>query len=99
MTIKELEEIRDKAARYYDTSRETGKNAKNLYSLLAQLKKPGQDKDVLEKLYTDATTQLGYIIQAQHDVETIAREYRYHIDSIMRATKITWPPRCLEKEG
>lgn len=99
MTIKELEEKRDKAARCYDASRDTGKNAKNLYSLLAQLKKPGQDQKTLEKLYTDATTQLGYIVQAQQGVEAVAQEYRYHLDDIMRATEIIWPPRCFEKEG
>lgn len=97
MTVKELEEKRDKAARAYEDSRESAKNVQNLYGILSEMKKPGQDKKALEKLYADATTQIGYIVQAAQGVEDAAREYRYHLDDVMRATKISWPPTCAEK--
>lgn len=98
MTVKELEEKRDKAARAYDASKNSAKNVQNLYAILSDMKKPGQDKATLEKLYTDATTQIGYIVQAAQGVEDAAREYRYHLDDVMRATKISWPPVCTDKD-
>lgn len=98
MTLKELEEKRDRAARAYDDSRDAAKNVQNLYAILSDMKKPGQDKAALEKLYADATAQVGCIVQAVQDVENAAREYRYHLDDVMRATKISWPPVCTDKE-
>lgn len=98
MTLKELEEKRDRAARAYDDSRGAAKNVQNLYAILSDMKKPGQDKAALEKLYADATVQVGCIVQAVQGVENAAREYRHHLDDVMRATKISWPPVCTDKE-
>lgn len=98
MTVKELEEKRDDASRAHDDIDQCSQHSKNLMGILGDMKKPGKDKEALEKLYCDATTELGYIMQAMQRAKNQCWEYRNLLNDIMRATEVSWPPKCAVKK-
>lgn len=98
MTVKELEEKRDDAARAHDDIDKCGQHSKNLMGILGDMKK-AKDDVAREKLYVDATTELGYIMQAMQRAKGQLWEYRSLLDNVMRGTEITWPPKCSVGKG
>ena len=93
MTVKELEERRDDAVRAYESLDGCSQHTKNLMGILGDLKK-AEDKAAREKLYVDATTELGYVMQAISGTKMKLWDYKALLDDIMRNTEIAWPPKC-----
>lgn len=93
MTVMQLEETRDGAARAYESLDGCSKHTKNLMGILGDMKK-AKDDEAREKLYVDATTELGCVMQAIQGSKMKLWDYRHLLDEIMRNTEITWPPKC-----
>lgn len=94
MTVKDLEEKRDGAARAYEALDGCSQHTKNLMGILGDMKKAKND-EAREKLYVDATTELGCVMQAISGAKMKLWDYKALLDEVMRNTGITWPPSCM----
>lgn len=94
MTVMGLQEKRDDAVRAYDALDECSVHSKNLMGILGDLKKDSLKPDARAKLCQDATTELGFLMQAMQGAKIKLWDYRCLLDDVMRATEIDWPPKC-----